>query len=110
MAGEEVVCCQGDPGPWNFIWHDNSAVAPIDWDYLHPAPRLDDAAYALHWFVPLRSDALALAWHHFPDVPDRRERVQVFLRAYGDFPTFDVVDAVTATHVGRRRQRGAPVR
>lgn len=88
--------CHGDPGPWNFVWRDRAAIGLIDWDYLHRGPRLDDVAYALHWFVPLRSDELALRWHHFPEVPDRRHRIRVFLDAYGDVPDFDVVDVVTA--------------
>ena len=95
LTGEGNVYCHGDPGPWNFIWHDNEAVALIDWDYLHPAPRLDDVAYALRWFAPLRSDEHTLEWHHFPEVPDRAARVRTFIEAYGDLPAFDVVDAVT---------------
>jgi Ser/Thr protein kinase RdoA (MazF antagonist) len=95
VAGEEIVFCHGDPGPWNFVWRDREAVGLLDWDYLHPAPRLDDVAYALHWFVPLRADEHALDWHHFPQVPDRRHRVQVFLDAYGDLPAFDVAEAVS---------------
>ena len=94
LTGESNVYCHGDPGPWNFIWHDNEAVALIDWDYLHPAPRLDDVAYALRWFAPLRSDEHALEWHHFPEVPDRRARVEAFLDAYGIAADFDVADAV----------------
>lgn len=94
--GEDLVWCHGDPGPWNMVWRDGEAVGLIDWDYLHLAPRLDDVAYALHWFIPLRSDEHALEWHHFPEVPDRRHRVSVFLDAYGDLPAFDVADAVTA--------------
>lgn len=95
IEGEETVFCHGDPGPWNFIWRDNEAIALIDWDYLHPAPRLDDVAYALRWFTPLRSDQHALAWHHFPVVPHRPARVRTFVGAYGDLPAFDVVDAVS---------------
>lgn len=94
IPGDDVVFCHGDPGPWNFIWHDNEAVALVDWDYLHPAPRLDDVAYALRWFTPFRSDALAEVWHHFPSAPNRRHRIRVFLDAYGDLEDFDVVDAV----------------
>ncbi len=95
IAADDIVYCHGDPGPWNFVWTDKTAVGLIDWDYLHPGPRLDDIAYALFWFVPLRSDEFALKWHHFPEMPDRRHRIRVFLEAYGEIPTFDVVDAVT---------------
>ncbi len=94
VAGDDVVPCHGDPGPWNFIWRDHEAVALIDWDYLHPAPRVTDVAYALRWFAPLRADEHALEWHHFPEVPDRAARVRTFVEAYGDLPDFDVVDAV----------------
>lgn len=95
IPADDIVYCHGDPGPWNFVWNEHAAIGLIDWDYLHPGPRLDDIAYALHWFVPLRSDAFALKWHHFPQVPDRSRRISVFLEAYGDLPAFDVVDAVT---------------
>ena len=95
VVGDATVFCHGDPGPWNFIWHDGEAVALIDWDYLHPAPRLDDVAYALRWFTPLRSDRHATEWHHFPAVPDRRARVSTFVAAYGDLEPFDLVDTVT---------------
>ena len=96
VPSDEVVFCHGDPGPWNFVWRDEEAVGLIDWDYLHPAPRLDDIAYALRWFGPLRRDEFVLDWHHFPAVPDRHQRVKAFLDAYGDLPGFDVAAAVTA--------------
>jgi Ser/Thr protein kinase RdoA (MazF antagonist) len=95
VPGQHPVFCHGDPGPWNFIWRDNEAIALIDWDYAHPAPRLDDVAYALRWFAPLRSDEHARDWHHFPGTPDRRARVQTFIEAYGGLQDFDVVDVVT---------------
>jgi hypothetical protein len=94
VDGDNVVFCHGDPGPWNFVWRDNEAVGLIDWDYLHPAPRADDIAYAVRWFAPFRSDEMTLEWHHFPRVPNRRERTRLFIEAYGDLPQFDVAEAV----------------
>lgn len=93
------VFVNADPGPWNFVWRDGEAVALIDWDFLHRAPRLSDVAYALLWFAPLRDDDAALNWHHFPQVPDRRARIDAFLDEYGIATDFDVADAV----VRRRR-------
>jgi hypothetical protein len=93
-VGGGDVFVNGDPGPWNFVWRDGEAVALIDWDFLHPAPRLEDVAYALLWFAPLRDDESALEWHHFPQVPDRRARIEAFLDAYGIAADFDVADVV----------------
>lgn len=95
VPGEDLVYCHGDPGPWNFIWKDHQAIALIDWDFLHPAPRLDDVAYALRWFAPMREDGLARSWHHFSEVPDRKARIRAFVDAYGDLPEFNIVEAVT---------------
>lgn len=96
VPGDDPVFCHGDPGPWNFVWQGDEAVGLIDWDLLHPAPRVDDVAYALRWFAPFRDDTLALEWHHFPEVPDRKARIGAFLNAYGKLPTFDVVEAIAA--------------
>jgi len=106
VAGEDLVYCQGDPGPWNYVWHGHEAVALLDWDFLHPGPRVDDVAYALRWFAPLRQDEHALEWHHFPEVPDRRARVATYLAAYGDLPPFDVTAEVVAV-MRRTRDRMA---
>lgn len=94
--GDGEVYCHGDPGPWNFVWRSGEAVALIDWDFLHPAPRLGDVAYALLWFAPMRDDAACREWHHFLKVPDRRARITDFLDAYGTgtLPSFDVAEAV----------------
>ena len=96
VPGSDLVLCHGDPGPWNFVWHGDEAVGLLDWDFLHPAPRADDVAYALRWFAPLRPDEDALEWHHFPTVPDRRSRVAAFLDAYGPLPAFDVTETVAS--------------
>lgn len=106
------VFVNGDPGPWNFVWRDHEAVALIDWDFLHPAPRMSDIAYALQWFAPMRADRAALEWHHFPQVPDRRARTRAFLDAYGVLSDFDVAEAVvrrirhTSEHVRFLAEQG----
>jgi Ser/Thr protein kinase RdoA (MazF antagonist) len=92
----ESVWCHGDVGPWNMVWHGDEAIGLIDWDFLHRGPRLDDVAYALRWFTPARDDENALAWHHFPTVPDRAHRVRVLLDTYGALPPFDVAEAIAA--------------
>jgi Ser/Thr protein kinase RdoA (MazF antagonist) len=89
VAGSDRVMCHGDPGPWNFVWEGSEAVGLVDWDFLHPGPRVDDVAYALRWFAPARHDEHARDWHHFPQVPDRRGRISAFLAAYGELPGFD---------------------
>jgi hypothetical protein len=94
VEGNDVVFCHGDPGPWNFVWRDTEAIGLLDWDYLHPAPRLNDVAYAVRWFAPFRSDEHALDWHHFPTLPNRRERARTFIDSYGGLQRFDVVGAV----------------
>ena len=89
------VFVNGDPGPWNFVWRDGEAVALLDWDFLHRAPRISDVAYALQWFAPIRDDQAAIEWHHFPEVPDRQARIEAFLDTYGMAAgDFDVADAV----------------
>ena len=35
-----------------------------------------------------------LTGHHFPTVPDRAQRVRVFLDTYGGLPSFDVAEAI----------------
>ncbi len=96
VDGDGDVYCHGDPGPWNFVWRSGEAVALIDWDFLHPAPRLGDVAYAMLWFAPMRDDVACLEWHHFPEVPNRRTRIAAFLDAYGTgtLPSFDTAEAV----------------
>ena len=114
VQGDADVYCHGDPGPWNFVWRDGEAVALLDWDYLHPGPRLGDVAYALLWFAPMRDDDACRDWHHFPDVPDRRGRITAFLDAYGTdaLPSFEVVGAVadrrraTIEHVRSLAEQG----
>lgn len=76
------VIRHGDPWPPNLVVRDGRAVAWIDWDLAQPGRRIDDvAAFAKHW-VPVMSDARALA-HGWPSVPDRARRLRVVADAYG---------------------------
>lgn len=90
--GPDVVC-QGDPGPWNFVWRDGVAVALIDWENASPAPALEDVAAALDAFAPCRPDDLTRG-HGFADPPDRRARIRAFASAYGTGGTAGLVDRV----------------
>jgi len=51
-APAEVVC-HGDFAPYNVVLEGERAVAIIDFDTAHPAPRTWDLAYALYRWAPL---------------------------------------------------------
>jgi hypothetical protein len=98
------IICHGDFGPWNIVWQGNDPVAVIDWDIAHPALPEEDILYALEYSAPFRDDEMTIEWHHFPEVPDRRHRIDVFLEAYGTAPISDVAAKVAASQraVGKR--------
>ena len=93
VAPGEIIC-HGDFGPWNIVWRGADPVALIDWDIAHPALPEDDILYALEYCAPFRDDEMTIAWHHFPEVPDRRRRIEVFLEAYGTGPIADITAKV----------------
>lgn len=103
-TGDDVLVCHGDPGPWNATWRGGEAVGLFDWDLAHPAPALDDVAYALEHLAPFRDDDEAARWRGFAAAPDRRRRVRVFVDAYGGAPA-DLDDAALVEAViARQRQ------
>ncbi|MFZ1522915.1 MAG: aminoglycoside phosphotransferase family protein [Candidatus Saccharimonadales bacterium] len=77
------IICHGDFGPWNIVWDGNDPVGIIDWDMARPAKPEFDILYALEFATPFRNDKAAIEWHHFTEVPDRKHRIAVFLKAYG---------------------------
>ena len=86
----------GDPGPWNFVWRDGEAVALVDWDHAVPAPAMDDVAYAVDTFAPLRPDDELGPRQGFDAPPDRAARVHAFAEAYGLGGTAGIVDRIVA--------------
>jgi hypothetical protein len=88
------IICHGDFGPWNIVWRGNEPVGIIDWDLVHPALPEEDILYGLEYSAPFRDDETTIKWHHFPEVPDRHHRIEVFLEAYGTVPIANVAAKV----------------
>lgn len=93
-AGE--IMCHGDFGPWNIVWQGDEPVGIVDWDFVLPAVPQYDILYALEYAAPFRDDKAALEQHHFPEVPDRKRRIKVFLGAYGTTNIENIADKVAA--------------
>jgi hypothetical protein len=75
--------CHGDFAPYNVAMSGSDATGIIDFDTLHPGPRIWDVCYAVYRWVPLKN----------PDNPDSYQalfqqvrRAKVFLDAYGAGP------------------------
>lgn len=47
------VICHGDFAPYNVVLNGREAIAIIDFDTAHPAPRLWDVAYGVYRWAPL---------------------------------------------------------
>jgi hypothetical protein len=90
------ILCHGDFGPWNIVWQGDEPVGILDWDMVLPAQPRFDVLYALQYATPFRDDATALSWHHFPSVPDRKHRIEVFANAYGLEQLGDIVGDVAS--------------
>ncbi|MGC4042791.1 MAG: aminoglycoside phosphotransferase family protein [Armatimonas sp.] len=82
VAAGELVC-HGDFGPWNIVWQGSEPVGILDWDIATPALPERDILYALEYSAPFRDEETTLKWHHFPELPDRKRRIEVFCQAYG---------------------------
>jgi aminoglycoside phosphotransferase (APT) family kinase protein len=75
--------CHGDFAPWNMVWSREEPIGILDFDLAHPAPFDHDVAYALAYSVPFRDDATTQRMLRVDEVPDRRQRIEVFAAAYG---------------------------
>lgn len=90
------IICHGDFGVWNIVWKGNDPVGIIDWDFVLPAKPRYDFLYALEYSAPFRDDKTCLEWHHFPEVPNRKHRIEIFAKAYGIADLSNLVDDLAA--------------
>lgn len=88
------VICHGDPQPANMAWVDGRAVGLFDWDAARPGERIDDVAYALEWLAPFETDPAELRRRGFTEEPDRKSRIEAFLKGYGWTEPVDILQAV----------------
>jgi hypothetical protein len=82
--GSYQVILHGDLGPWNTIWHEDTLIGLIDWDFAHPGDRIEDVAQLAYYFIPLRG---TLGWQNagFEKRPHLAVRLQTLVEAYGMF-------------------------
>ena len=85
------VVCHNDAAPYNMVFRDRRLVALIDWDTAAPGPRSWDLAYLAYRLVPLGPAAADSG-----PVPDRerRRRLELLCRAYGDIGPADLLGTV----------------
>ncbi len=91
------IICHGDFGVWNIIWQGSDPVGIVDWDMATPAKPEYDILYALEYVAPFRDDENTLKWHHFDTLPDRKDRIAIFLDAYGTPPITNITSKVART-------------
>lgn len=77
------VLCHGDFAPYNMTFAEGKLYGVIDFDTLHPGPRLWDIAYAAYRWVPFVSETNP---DHTFDTANQIRRLKVFADAYGMDP------------------------
>lgn len=77
-----LVIGHGDPAPYNAVWTRDGLVGLIDWDNAGPIRPEDDLAWVAFSWTPLHA-AEVVQREGFTALSQRRERLALFLRAYG---------------------------
>ncbi len=90
LTGEEVwmlpkrlpveVMCHGDFAPYNITFVDGHVHGIIDFDTLHPGPRIWDIAYAVYRWVPFVSPSNP---DYYSNLDEQIRRLKLFTDAYG---------------------------
>ena len=89
LTGEEVwmlpkrlpieVMCHGDFAPYNITFVNGNVHGIIDFDTLHPGPRIWDIAYAVYRWIPFFSPANP---DYCSGLKEQIRRLKVFIDAY----------------------------
>lgn len=90
------VICHGDIAPYNCVFRGGRPVAFIDFDTVHPGPRIWDVAYAAYRFVPLAAP------HREDDIPPVQEQARR-LRLFTDAYRLSDIDRSALTDTARAR-------
>lgn len=78
------VICHGDLAPYNTIILNSHASALIDFDTIHPGPRLWDIAYAIYRWAPIMAPENP---ESFGNSQDQLRRLELFLNEYDQLDT-----------------------
>lgn len=74
------VLCHGDFAPYNVTIMDGEAVGIIDFDTLHPGPKMWDIAYAIYRWVPFKNPNNP---DSYGSLQEQIRRTKLFLDTYG---------------------------
>jgi thiamine kinase-like enzyme len=74
------VMCHGDFAPYNVTIVDQEAFGIIDFDTLHPGPRMWDIAYAIYRWVPFTNQTNAEGYF---SLDEQIRKAKLFLDTYG---------------------------
>ncbi|WP_157950079.1 aminoglycoside phosphotransferase family protein [Vallitalea okinawensis] len=72
--------CHGDLAPYNIVMEGKKVIGIIDFDTLHPGPRMWDIAYSLYRWIPLMSPDNP---ENFGSEEDKHRRLSLFINTYG---------------------------
>lgn len=73
------VICHGDYAPYNIVLQGNTVAGIIDFDTIHPGPRIWDIAYAVYTWAPFKTGE----YDKMGTLEEQISRARMFCDAYG---------------------------
>lgn len=74
------VMCHGDFAPYNTTIVDGEAYGIIDFDTVHPGPKMEDIAYAIYRWVPF---SIPSNFNDHLSIDEQVKKAKLFLDTYG---------------------------